>query len=201
MFSESAEADADSTVKIIIDAGHGGVDGGVSGVKTGVKESDLNLEYAVELKRQAEESGFKVVLTRSTSAGLYGTATKNLKKKEMLKRKEIIEREAPNVVLSLHMNYYAVSSRRGAQVFYKKGDEQGERLATAIQSRLNGMDTSTRSYSPLTGDYYILNCTKSPSVIVECGFLSSPDDEALLTDKSYREKLCAEILCGIVAFF
>ena len=74
--------DIDNTFKIVIDAGHGGVDGGVSGRNTGVKESEINLLVAKEFAKCASEAGFKVALTRSSSAGLYGTATSSLKKKQ-----------------------------------------------------------------------------------------------------------------------
>ena len=80
----SKESFSSDFFKVIIDAGHGGVDGGVSGVKTGVKESDLNLILAKELSAFLNEAGLKTVLTRSTKAGLYGTATSNRKRKDMI---------------------------------------------------------------------------------------------------------------------
>lgn len=192
--------DASDKVKILLDAGHGGVDGGVSGVKTKVKESDLNLLVVKELKRQAEEVGLSVVLTRSTDAGLYGSATKDRKKKEMERRKKIIEAENPTLVVSVHMNAYPVSTRRGAQVFFKKGDERAVRLADILQQRLNGLETNEKPYNPLSGDYYILNCSKIPSCIVECGFLSNEKDEALLSSPAFRKKLCSALLGGICEY-
>ena len=192
--------DIDNTFKIVIDAGHGGVDGGVSGRNTGVKESEINLLVAKEFAKCASEAGFKVAMTRSSSAGLYGTATSSLKRKDMLKRKEIISKERPDIVVSIHMNYYPVSTRRGAQAFYKKGDENGLKLATAMQNNFNSLDCNVKPYSPLVGDYYILNCTDIPSVIVECGFLSNPEDELLLNNENYRKLLAETLLKGVVEY-
>lgn len=189
-----------SKVKIILDAGHGGIDGGVSGVNTGVKESDLNLAVVKKLEKYLTDAGMTVVLTRNSAAGLYGAATGNLKKRDMKKRKEIIEKENPAIVVSVHMNNYAQQSRRGAQVFYKDGDENGKSLADSIQRSFNAMDSCVREYSALTGDYFMLNCSDFPSVIAECGFLSNPQDEALLITEEYQSEISYAIFKGIVGY-
>lgn len=189
-----------SQYKIVLDAGHGGVDGGVSGVNTGVKESELNLIITKKLEKQLLEAGFSVVLTRKTDAGLYGLATENLKRKDMQKRQEIINKERPNLVLSIHLNKFSVSTRRGAQVFYKNGDENAKLLANSIQNAFNLMDEAPRQSSALVGDYYILKCSNYPSVIAECGFLSNPDDESLLITDEYQEKIAYSIYRGIVEY-
>lgn len=187
-------------IKIVLDAGHGGVDAGVSGVNSKVKESELNLMITKRLANYLSDAGMSVVLTRSSQAGLYGVATKNLKRRDMEKRKSIIEKAKPNLVVSIHLNEFSVSSRRGAQVFYKKGDENGKLLANEIQTSFNGMEESTRNFSALTGDYYILNCSSYPSVIAECGFLSNPEEEALLLTEEYRDKVAYAIFKGIVSY-
>ncbi len=189
-----------SQYKIVLDAGHGGVDGGVSGVNTGVKESELNLIITKKLEKQLLDAGFNVVLTRKTDAGLYGLATDNLKRKDMQKRQEIINKERPNLVLSIHLNKFSVSTRRGAQVFYKNGDENAKLLANSIQNAFNLMEEAPRQSSALVGDYYILNCSNYPSVIAECGFLSNPDDESLLITDEYQEKIAYSIYRGIVEY-
>lgn len=187
-------------IKIVLDAGHGGVDAGVSGVNSKVKESELNLMITKRLASYLSDAGMSVVLTRSSQAGLYGVATKNLKKRDMEKRKSIIEKAKPNLVVSIHLNEFSVSSRRGAQVFYKKGDEKGKLLAKEIQGAFNGMEESIRHFSALTGDYYILNCSSYPSVIAECGFLSNPEEEAMLLTEEYRDKIAYAIFKGIVSY-
>jgi N-acetylmuramoyl-L-alanine amidase len=118
---------------IVIDAGHGGVDGGAIGTTTEVTESYLNLQYALTLKEICEQYGFKVVLTRSDMSGLYSPFATNKKRSEMQKRQEIIENSSPDVVVSIHMNSFSTSQARGTQVFYGEGMESGEKLADIVQ--------------------------------------------------------------------
>ena len=189
-----------SKVKIVLDAGHGGVDGGVSGVKTMIKESELNLKIVKKLENYLIGAGMSVVVSRTSDAGLYGTASGNLKRKDMEKRKEIILSAQPNLVVSIHLNQYSLSTRRGAQVFYKSSDGNSRLLATSVQNSFNEMEESTRSFSALSGDYYILNCSKYPSIIAECGFLSNPEDEALLITPEYQDSVAYAIFKGIVGY-
>ena len=181
---------------VALDAGHGGVDGGVVGVNTGVKESQINLEMTLLLKELFENGGFKVVLTRSDQNGLYGNATTGFKKRDMQKRLDIIQEAKANLVLSLHCNKFAQSSRSGPQVFF--GDDEGQKLANDIQGVLNKF--TNNCHSALRGDYFMLKCTTSPSVIVECGFLSNPSDEAKLCDGDYRNQLAQEIYKGVLLY-
>lgn len=187
-------------VSIVLDAGHGGVDAGVSGVATGVKESDLNLAVTKKLEKYLTSAGFFVTLTRSTEAGLYGTPTGNKKRKDMEKRREIIKDANPDLVVSIHMNYFSTSSRRGAQVFYEKGDTGGKLLAESLQKAFNGMEKASRNCSILAGDYYVLNTTECPAVIAECGFLSNREDEALLVTEEYQNEIAYTIFSGIVDY-
>ena len=189
-----------SNIKIVLDAGHGGVDGGVIGVNTKVKESELNLAVVKKVQGYLVGAGMSVVLTRNSSAGLYGIATTNLKKKDMQKRRDIINKTEPHLVVSVHMNKYSSSSRRGAQVFYKNGDSNSKLLADSIQESFNNMKEASRECFILTGDYYILNCTNYPSVITECGFLSNPEDESLLVTEDYQDAIAYAIFKGIVGY-
>lgn len=184
---------------VVIDAGHGGIDGGCVGKMTGVFESELNLIYAKNLAKQLENLGVSVRLTRSDGNGLYDSNQKNLKKSDMKKRKEIIEESTPELVVSLHMNSFPLASCSGAQTFFKKGNEEGEKFANCVQQELAAQIDGAKSMAKV-GDYYIVNCTDIPSVLVECGFLSNPQEEALLQTKSYQTKLCYAIACGIVKY-
>ena len=185
---------------VVIDAGHGGIDGGVTGVKTGMAESDINLAVSRYLGQELEEAGFQVVQTRLTEAGLYGTAAPGYKKRDMQKRSEIIASAAPALVISVHQNFFSSSARRGGQVFFRAGSERSQALACMIQDSLNGMEECVKKSSPLAGDYFILNCSDYPSVIVEGGFLSNAQDEALLVTRGYQKKLAAAIARGALAF-
>lgn len=185
---------------VVIDAGHGGVDGGVVGRTTGTKESDINLQVSRYLQEELEGAGLLVVQTRLTQEGLYGAATAGYKKRDMQQRAKTILSNTPALVLSVHQNFFSLTSRRGAQVFYRGDSESSKALACAIQSSLNGMEECARESNPLVGDYYILNCSDYPSVIVECGFLSNAEDEALLVDPEYQKKIAKTICTGALGF-
>lgn len=191
------------TATVVIDAGHGGVDGGVTGRQTGVKESDLNLAVAKVLKQQLEEANINVVLTRSTKNALYETVIGSFKRKDFERRKEIIEKAVPDAVISIHMNFYRSASRRGSQVFFNSANPSSRALGEFVQDSLNtsiNRPYANRDFAALAGDYYIINCTDYASIIVECGFLSNPQDEALLIDEEYRTTLSYHIMSGILSY-
>ena len=186
---------------VVLDAGHGGIDGGVVGKQTGVKESDLNLSITMKLAAIFKDAGFETVLTRKTEAGLYGAATQGFKKRDMQKRKEIIEGAKPALMISVHQNFYPTGLSRGGQVFYRAGSESGKMLAEEIQNTFNTLYASVgvKARNAMTGDYFMLNCTEYPSVIAECGFLSS-SDEALLVSDEFQSKLAKAIFAGALKY-
>jgi len=197
-----AMGEAENPLKIVLDAGHGGVDGGVSGIKTGVKESDINLSIVMKLKPMFEDAGFETVLTRKTEAGLYGAATKGFKKRDMQKRKEIVEEAAPALVLSVHQNYYPSVFYRGGQVFFCAENGEGKALATCVQTKLNALyrREGARDRTALSGDYFMLKLVPAPSIIVECGFLSNAKDEALLALETFQKELASAIFSGVLEY-
>lgn len=196
-----AEASVSYAPVIVLDAGHGGIDAGVRGKKSGIKESDINLAITYELKSCFESAGFCVVLTRKSQAGLYGLPTKGFKLRDMQKRRDIIRECGADMVISVHQNFYSDGTRRGATVFFDKDSESGKQLAVCIQNSMNSMENAATGHSPLVGDYYMLKCTESPSVIVECGFLSNAEDEALLCDSEYRKSIAYAIFSGAVSYY
>jgi len=193
----------DEGLKIVIDAGHGGIDGGVTGVQTGAKESDLNLAIAFALKQELEKTGFTVALTRKSQGGLYDTTEKGFKKRDMQKRKEIIEKESPQMVLSIHQNFYPSHATRGAQVFYGKRNARSKTLAGILQSNLNAVyqKQGVKNRKSTYGEYFMLECYTAPSVIIESGFLSNPQDEKLLLDETFQKTLAKSIADSVLAFF
>ncbi len=188
-----------ATFTIVVDAGHGGVDGGSVGKTTGVVESDLNLIYAKILKAKLIDYGFRVVMTREGRAGLYDESAPNLKRSDMKKRKEIIEKSNADLVLSIHMNSLPISKASGGQVFFDAGNEGGEKLATSIQSQLK-LNLKNTTKQAKSGDYYIVRCTPIPACIIECGFLSNETEEKLLQQKSYQEDFCYAVVCGVIDY-
>lgn len=193
---------SDGGMRIVLDAGHGGIDGGVVGKNTGVKESDINLSITLQLKDVLTDMGFDVTLTRKTEAGLYGTPTKGFKRRDMQQRKEIIENTDPMLVVSIHQNYYPAQSSRGAQVFYNKDNEKSERLAKILQEDLNNLYKSdgAKGRKASAGQYFMLECTPRPSVIVECGFLSNAADEDMLTSNVGQKRLAETIAAGVMRY-
>ena len=186
------------TYTVVVDAGHGGIDGGVVAAD-GTKESDLNLQYALTLGEMLDNCGFNVVYTRKNKGGLYGAPTNGFKSRDMRARKNIVTNCNPSIVVSIHMNKYVGSSvRQGPQVFYQKGYEQGKIFAECMQQVLN--DFTFNTFSALAGDYYMCREMPCPSIICECGFLSSPQETALLKTTEYRNDLCKELLRGIVYY-
>ncbi len=182
---------------VVIDAGHGGIDGGVTRGDT--REAELNLKYAFVLGAKLEKLNINVVYTRKDENGLYGDAGDGFKRRDMNKRKEIIINAKADMVISVHMNKYKDSSRSGPQVFFQKGDVMSSRLAANIQKTLNAFTKNNHSH--LSGDYFILQCLKNkPCVIIEFGFLSNAEEAALLVDEQYMQAIVEAAFKGIMLY-
>ena len=194
----AAAARPRTAAAIVIDAGHGGIDAGVCGVNTGIKESDINLAIAKRLRSRFAGAGMDCVMTRTTGAGLYGSTAKGFKMRDMQKRRQIIEDCDADMVISVHQNTCPLPSRRGGHVFFDGASACSRELAADIQRRLN--DLCGEDNESLTGDYYMLKCTAAPSVIVECGFLSNAEDEKNLCDPDFRKRLAEAIFMGAISY-
>ena len=125
-----------SGITVVIDAGHGGADGGSVGTKTGITESELNLAYATKLTKYLEDFGIDVINTRNDMNGLYDKMTDDYKLVDMKKRADIINKSGAQVLVSIHMNKYTTQTENGAQVFFEQENEQSEKLATSIKNML-----------------------------------------------------------------
>ena len=200
---ESRFTTSENQFVVVIDAGHGGMDGGVVGRRTGVKESDLNLSISFLLKALFEDAGFLVVLTRKTEHGLSVDGELWGKNADMRKRREIIQSCSADLVLSVHQNFLPTSTQvRGGQVFYKTGNKANEKLALCVQECINSVYSchGVKKRMVKAGEYYMLECANVPSIIVECGFLSSPEDERLLITDSHKKQIANAIFCGVLAY-
>ena len=168
------------------------------GVNTGVKESDINLAVAAELRGRFSGAGFDCVMTRTTHGGLYGSTAKGFKMRDMQARKKKVEESGADIVISIHQNTCPLPSRRGPHVFSDRDSEASGSLAQCVQQKLNelyGCDNQK-----LFGDYYMLRCTAAPSIIVECGFLSNAQDERLLQSEKYISELAFQICSGALGY-
>lgn len=184
---------------IVIDAGHGGVDGGCVGKNTGVTESELNLIYAKKLQELCSQAGLRVVMTRADMNGLYSPFATNKKKSEMEKREQIINESDADLLISIHMNSLPIKSVKGAQVFFREDNLVGKEFADSITNSLKNNLEYIRGDSKI-GDYYILNCNDKAGILIECGFLSSPEEEILLSQSDYIQKFCNAVMVGIFNF-
>ncbi len=201
--SESTEVQRVQTV-VVIDAGHGGEDGGASG-KDGTLEKDLNLSIALCLAEMLRGEGIQVRLTREDDTLLYDRNSDyegQKKRQDMAKRLEITESYEDAVFVSIHMNSFPQAKYRGLQVYYSPNSPRSELLARGIQQgvRTNLQPENDRQIKPSGGNIYLLDKPKCPAVLVECGFLSNPEECALLNDEAYRQRLCTTLMGAISAF-
>ena len=181
---------------VVLDAGHGGWDPGKTGT-TGANEKELNLTVVEKLAEYLEQGGAKVIMTRSDDDAL-GSG----KRTDMAERKRIVNESDGDIMVSIHQNAFPSAKVKGAQVFYHSSSENGKLLAECLQESLrNRVDGSNQRQAKENKDYYILRTTEIPAVIVECGFLSNTEEEKLLNDAGYQEKLAWAIYCGILDYF
>ena len=185
---------------VVIDAGHGGRDPGKVGIE-GQLEKDINLSIALRLKEYLEASDVDVILTREDDNGLYPEGERNKKMSDMKKRCQIIEKAAPDLVVSIHQNSYHEESVSGGQVFYYKNSQKGKTLAEILQKRFNYVLGEKNSrQAKANGNYYLLLHVKPPIAIVECGFLSNRAEAAKLQDEVYQDRMAWTVHMGIMEF-
>ncbi|QXM05076.1 N-acetylmuramoyl-L-alanine amidase CwlD [Crassaminicella indica] len=188
---------------IIIDAGHGGIDGGAVG-KNGILESHINLEIALKVRRLLEQDGAIVLLTRDKDVGLYTDDGSIRKKKneDLRNRKKLRDESNADIFVSIHMNSFSESKYYGAQTFYPKNSEESKRLAELIQEELiRVLDNGNNRVAKQKSDVYLLKECSIPTVLVECGFLSNPIEERLFQDGKYQEQVAWSIYIGILRYF
>ena len=184
-----------AAVTVVIDPGHGGVDGGAE-ADDGTPEKNINLNIALKLKQLAENDGWNVIMTREEDTGLYSEQNSTIRSKkteELKKRKEIFDSSAADAAVSIHLNSYTADrSVRGAQVFYADGSEESKMLAECIQDQMKN-----RRRAMAKSDVLILQQAKVPTVIAECGFLSNYEESRKLRTDEYQNKLAKNIYSGI----
>lgn len=188
-------------VTVVIDAGHGGEDGGAISV-TGVHESKLNLEIALRLNDLLHLFGVRTSMIRTEDISVYteGSTIAQKKVSDIHRRVELVRQTEKPLLVSIHQNRFQESKYRGAQVFYAKTD--GSRvLAERLQEQLAAqVDPNNHRACKQARDIYLMEHVSCTAVLVECGFLSNPAEEALLRDADYQKKLAAAVACTIFSY-
>ena len=189
---------------IVIDAGHGIPDGGAVGIN-GTVEQKINLKIAKKLQQLLEQSGAYVIMVRNDEnsvSNLTESDIKEIKRDDMKKRKFIRDNSECDAFISIHMNKFQEEKYKGAQVFYDKRSHDSKLLGKSVQDSLKiNVDQSNNRLAKSTEDIYILKNTNVPSIIVECGFLSNYEEEKLLNDEKYQDKITYGIYHGIINYF
>ena len=190
---------------VIIDAGHGGFDGGAV-ANDGTMEKDINLEIATALSEILLFSGYDVVMTRSTDTGTEDDSNQSISKRkvsDIKNRLNIINSYENSIFVSIHLNKFTSSSASGAQVFYSKNNKKSFELGNCIQSAVKSLlqNDNKRVIKQGTKNTYLLYHATKPAVIVECGFLSNKNDLALLKNQQYQKNMAYAVFCGINNYY
>ncbi len=183
---------------ILVDPGHGEDDPGMIGAG-GLEEKGLNLSISLLLKESLENRGYSVVMTRETDKGLYDASANNKKAQDMQRRVALISEKSPALSVSIHQNSYQQdTSVHGPQVFYYESSEEGRKLATAIQNSLNEtLEVDRPREIKGNTSYYLLKRSQGTLVIVECGFLTNPEEAEKLQTEEYQRKVAEAVADGI----
>lgn len=183
---------------ILVDPGHGESDPGMIGVG-GLEEKGINLSISLLLKESLENRGYSVVMTRDTDKGLYDASANNKKAQDMQRRVALISEKSPVLSVSIHQNSYQQdTSVHGPQVFYYESSEEGRKLAATIQSSLNeNLEVDRPREIKGNTSYYLLKRSQGTLVIVECGFLTNPEEAEKLQTEEYQKKVAEAVADGI----
>lgn len=179
---------------VILDYGHGGFDCGAIGVDTGVFESDLNLLIGERVARALEDRGCFVLRTRTGADALAET-----KRDDMAYRGAILCTDGADCTVSIHMNRFSDRRVKGPMCYYQAGAEDGKALAQTVMDAIqSAFGRDPRLANP--GNNYVTRIPAVPSVLVECGFLSNPEDEKNLQDPAYQQRMADAIADGVMAY-
>ncbi len=199
-----AMADVTARQTVIIDAGHGGFDGGAVALD-GTSEKDINLSVALDLEAMLRLGGYDVIMIRDTDRGIESETEESISKRkisDMKNRLEIINSNTDAIFISIHQNKFSSTSVIGAQVFYSPNREESKVLAETIQSSFKNRLQPDNERVVKKGDksIYLLYNAKIPAIIVECGFLSNKSELELLKSEEYQKKVAFTIYCGLLEY-
>lgn len=189
--ANKATKEAKTDIVVVIDPGHGGEDPGKVG-SNDVLEKDLNLQISQKVAALLENAGINIVMTREDDN------VPTAKKQDLAERVELINDTQPTLALCIHQNSYPDASVHGAQVFYHTTIEEAKNVATMVQEELLAIDSSNTRQIKANDTYYMLKNVKVPTIIVECGFLTNPEEAEKLTQEEYQNQVAEAICEGVV---
>lgn len=188
----------------IIDAGHGGIDGGALGVD-GTYEKDINLEISLKLNELLKSYGFNTVMIRDSDCSVHSNHAKTvreIKVSDIHNRMSVMENTDNCIFISIHQNSYNSSKYWGTQVFYSPNTPESKDLAGEIQQSVVSLlqKDNTRQIKECGKSVYLLYYAKKPAVLVECGFITNYNDLELLKSEEYQRKMAFCIADGILNY-
>ncbi len=187
---------------VVLDAGHGEPDGGAVGIG-GTLEKDINLAIVLKIQEVLESNGIRVILTRPDDNSIHDPDAETLHEKkvsDMHKREAIINNSNADLFLSVHMNSFPDKTASGLHIFFSRNHPEIEPLATQIQNSIATVtNAKTHAVKTASDTLYLMKNPEPPAILVECGFLSNPDEEKLLCDDIYQSKIAFAISNVIVA--
>lgn len=191
-----------SGITVVIDAGHGGEDGGA--IANDIIEKDINLSVAKKLADILKVSGYRVILTRDNDemVDAVGETLRERKVSDMHNRLDIFNESETNVVISIHQNKFSQAQYCGTQVFYSTNNDKSCNLAAAIRDDIRTLvqPDNTRECKPAGSEIFLLNSSTVPAVIVECGFISNYEEAQKLKTEEYQNKMAFAIFAGFMDY-
>ena len=201
--AEAASAPVTEMPQVALDAGHGGMDGGCVSVN-GTAEKGINLDIALTERELLNIMGFEVTMTREDDRSIYDKGVTGLaaQKQSDMKNRLAIFDKCSGIALSIHQNQFTDSRYSGAQMFYSRRNSGGERLAGALQKQFVSLiqPENQRETKPVDDELFLLDKTDTPAVMIECGFLSNPEEAALLETAEYRSKVAFTVMTGVMEY-
>lgn len=203
--SVATSSSASGLPKVIIDAGHGGEDGGATGID-GVSEKEINLSIAKNLESMLNLAGFQTIMTRDDDYDISDQGLKTVKQRkvsDLHNRLKLIEENKGCVFISIHQNKFSQSQYWGTQVFYSPNNDDSQILATNIKEAVTSFlqPENKRETKAADKNIYIIYNTKQPAVLVECGFLSNPSEVKKLKDEQYQKDMSFAIFSGFMNYW
>lgn len=197
----SRDVELSTQPTIIIDAGHGGEDGGAQ--VDGVAEKDINLLISRKTADILRMCGYQVKEVRNEDISVYSDDAETLREKkvsDLNNRVDLFNKSDSNIVISIHQNKFNNSKYYGTQIFYSTNNPESADLAKSIRTSVVMLlqPDNTRELKPVSKGIYTMEHTKVPAVIVECGFLSNPEELTKLKDTKYQQEMAYAIAMGVI---